>query len=345
MSDELLDKYFIEKNLKDSSKKGYISALRKYESFHNLSMDELIDEAKKEEKANIPLKDRTIKQRLISFRQYMIISSLSSNTSQTYFIKVKSFYKFNDIEMPVLSKIKYPNDYEINYRDLPSKKDIKRAVEIGSSLMKAVILFMVSSGSGKSETLSLTVDQFIEGTKEYHRGGAVDEILDELEHKDNVVPTFYIKRIKTDKYYFTFCSPEATYYIVRYLKTRENLNSKDSLFKISDAVLSEKFREINDLNNWGFKGKYRYFRPHALRKFHASNIGLPAEYVDELQGRGKNEVHEAYVKSNPDELKKLYILKMDNLKIMDDKKEESQVKEEYNITINIFLSDKDFIIH
>ena len=29
---------------------------------------------------------------------------------------------------------------------------------------------------------------------------------------------------------------------------------------------------------WGFKGKYRFFRSHTLRKFHASNIGLSAEY-------------------------------------------------------------------
>ena len=344
MNDELLKKYFIEKNLKSNSVNGYLSALRKYESFHNLSIDELIAEAKKEEKAKIKLKNRTVKQRLISFRQYLIMSPLSSNTSQTYFIKVKSFYRFNDIELPELPKVKYPADYESNYSDLPSKKHIKRAIEISSPLMKAVILFMISSGAGKSETLSLTVDQFIEGTKEYHHGGTIEEILDELGCKNNIVPTLYMKRIKTDKYYFTFCSPEATSYIIHYLKTRENLNLKDSLFNISDTALSVKFREINDLNNWGVKGKYRYFRPHALRKFHASNIGMPAEYVDELQGRGKSEVHEAYVKTNPEELKKLYSLKMSNLKIMNDKKEESQVKEEYNITINIFLSGKDFII-
>ena len=45
----------------------------------------------------------------------------------------------------------------------------------------------------------------------------IETILDTLEKRKNVVPTFYLKRIKTDKYYYTFCSPEASRYIVKYL--------------------------------------------------------------------------------------------------------------------------------
>ena len=60
-----------------------------------------------------------------------------------------------------------------------------------------------------------------------------------------------------------------------------------------------KFQDLNDSMGWGFKGKYRFFRAHTLRKFHASNIGLTSEYVDALQGRAKDEVHETYIKTNP----------------------------------------------
>ena len=57
---------------------------------------------------------------------------------------------------------------------------------------------MSSSGTAKAETLSLTVRQFIDGTSEYHNGGTIDNILNVLEKRNNVVPIFYLKRIKTD---------------------------------------------------------------------------------------------------------------------------------------------------
>ena len=63
---------------------------------------------------------------------------------------------------------------------------------------------------------------------------------------------------------------------------------------------------MNDKLNMGFVGRYRFFRSHALRKFHASNIGLSADIVDELQGRAKTKVHEAYIKTNPEAEGDLY---------------------------------------
>lgn len=171
--------------------------------------------------------------------------------------------------------------------------------------LRAVILFMSSSGTAKAETLSLTVEQFITGTQDYHDGGDIEVILNTLEHKRNVVPTFYLKRIKTDKYYYTFCSPEASREIVKYLKTGPGVKLSDPLFDFSAYTLLARFQEINDGMGWGFKGKYRFFRSHTLQKFHASNIGLSAEYIDELQGRSKNMIHETYIKTNPEKLKSI----------------------------------------
>ena len=71
----------------------------------------------------------------------------------------------------------------------------------------------------KQKTLSLTVKQFIQATEEYPKGRRIEGISNTLEQKNNVVPTFYLKRIKTQKYYYTFCTPEATIHIIKYLKT------------------------------------------------------------------------------------------------------------------------------
>ena len=244
---------------------------------------------------------------------------------------------------PHLPQAKYDKIYETNYLDLPTREHIHESLLISSIDLKAVILFMSSSGTAKAETLSLTVEHFIQGTQEYHHGGSIKFILETLDKKTNVVPTFYLKRIKTDKYYYTFCSPEASLAIVKYLKTRENLKLEDKLFDFTSSLLLTRFQEINDKMEWGFKGKYRFFRSHTLRKFHASNIGLSAEYIDSLQGRSKNEVHETYIKTNPKKLKEIYKSAMKNVMIYENKGPEIK-KQEFNIIINVFLSGKEYNI-
>ncbi|WP_323736850.1 hypothetical protein PXD04_02470 [Methanosphaera sp. ISO3-F5] len=101
----------------------------------------------------------------------------------------------------------------------------------------------------------------------------------------------------------------------------------------------KQFQMINDEMGWGFKGNYRFFRTHSLRKFHASNIQLVAEYVDALQGRSKNSVHETYIKTNPKKLKEIYVKNMKNVMIYDDEPEMQEIKEDIHITINVFLSE------
>ena len=287
----MFNKFCKERNVTDSTRTGYWSAIRKYENYHKLTMEELLQEAISEEENNIPLKERKIKQRLISYRTFLLHSNLSHNTVRSYFTKIKTFYEHFEIEIPHLPNAKYAKEYETNYLDLPSKDHIQKALDISTLDLQAVILFMSSSGTAKAETLSLSVKDFILATRDYHTNGSLNEILNQLNKKENVIPTFYLKRIKTDKYYYTFCSSEASQCIVRYLLTRQNLKMSDKLFDFTYSTLLARFQEINDYYNWGFKGKYRFFRSHTLRKFHASNIGLSAEYIDALQGRSKNEIH------------------------------------------------------
>lgn len=342
-SNNIFKKFCKDRNIKSNTKKGYASALRLYETFNNESIDDLFKEARAEEIKKIPLKDRKIKKRLIDFRNYLLNSNLSPNTSKTYFSKVKTFYMHHEFELPHLPQAKYDRIYETNYHDLPTHRHIRQAVMISPIELKAVILFMSSSGTAKAETLSITVNQFIQATGDYHDGGSIENILKTLENKNNVVPTFYLKRIKTEKYYYTFCSSEATEYIVKYLKTRNDLKPTDKLFDFTSSQLYSKFNQINDKMNWGFRGKYRFFRSHTLRKFHASNIGLSTEHIDNLQGRSKSQVHEAYIKTNPKKLKEIYLNNMRNVMILEDKNEVTK-KQEFNIIINVFLSGKEYNI-
>ena len=339
----LFAKFCKDRNVKKSTRKGYESALKNYTAFHNLTIEELIKEAQKDEKDKIILKDRQIKKRLLKYRTYLFSSNKSPNTIKTYFTKVKTFYSHFEIEMPHLPDAKYDKLYETNYLDLPTREHIEKVLDLVTVDLRSIILFMSSSGTAKAETLSLTVESFILATQEYHNGGSIKEILNTLSKKDNIIPTFYLKRIKTDKYYYTFCSPEAASEIVKYLQIRDDLKMSDKLFDFTASTLLTRFQEINDQMNWGFKGNYRFFRSHTLRKFHASNIGLPAEYIDSLQGRSKNEIHETYIKTNPEKLKEIYQTAMHNVMIYNTKKNEI-INQEFTIVINVFLSGREYNI-
>ena len=340
----LFQKFCKDRNVKKSTKKGYESALKNYTRYHNQTIEELIKEARVDEENNTLLKDRKIKNRLLKYRSYLLTSNKSPNTIKTYFTRIKTFYAHFEIELPNLPDAKYDKLYETNYLDLPTKEDIRKVLDLVTVDLRSIILFMSSSGTAKAETLSINVEQFITGCRDYHNGGSITQILETLSKKNNIIPTFYLRRIKTDKYYYTFCSPEAASEIVKYLQVRNDLKLDDPLFDFSPGTLLTRFQEINDQLGWGFKGRYRFFRSHTLRKFHASNIGLSAEYIDSLQGRSKNEIHETYIKTNPEKLKEIYKSAMHNVMIYN-KPTEENIVQEFTIVINVFLSGKEYNIH
>ena len=358
MSEELLKIFCSNRNIKYSTLKSYRSAIAKYEFFHDMDMGSLMDEAIVEEDEGISLKNRKIKSRLLDFRSFLLDSGLAISTVRTYFSRIKTFYRHFEIELPYLNDIKFDEEYLSSYYDLPTKGDIRKVCSISSNAFRALVLFISSSGCAKAETLSLTVGDFVKASDDYHDGGSIDDVLNCLIGRRDIVPAFYLKRIKTNKFYYAFCSPEASHHIVKYLISRKGLSLDDRLFDFTDSSLIYSFKKVNDRLGMGFVGNYRFFRFHSLRKFHASNIGLSADYVDELQGRAKTKVHEAYIKTNPKRLKEIYMGAMHNVMIFDDwieKYENKTVKsngesacviekQEISIVINFTLDGKDFRI-
>ena len=179
--------------------------------------------------------------------------------------------------------------------------------------MKAIILFSCSSGCACTETLSLTIGDYIDALSEYLPNNRRDifDVIDYLNDVDDVVPTFSILRKKTNKFYLTYCSPEAVKAINAYLLLRDKpITDKNPLFQISRTYMVQSFEMINDTLGLGRVGKYSRFRFHMLRKFHASalyNDGMSLDKVNGLQGKAKNKTDAAYFMTNPDDLKYEYI--------------------------------------
>ena len=313
-------------------------------------MGSLMDEAIVEEDEGISLKNRKIKSRLLDFRSFLLDSGLAISTVRTYFSRIKTFYRHFEIELPYLNEIKFDEEYLSSYFDLPTRGDIRNVCSISSNAFRALVLFISSSGCAKAETLSLTVGDFVKASDDYHDGGSIDDVLNCLIGRRDIVPAFYLKRIKTNKFYYAFCSPEASHHIVKYLISRKGLSLDDRLFDFTDSSLIYSFKKVNDKLDMGFVGRYRFFRSHALRKFHASNIDLSADIVDELQGRGKTRVREAYMKTNPRRLKEIYIGAMHNVMVFDDwigecEKEDDCViieNQVINVIINFTLDGMDY---
>ena len=350
----MLEKFIRDRDIEKSTIDGYKTTISQYESFHETSIEDLILEAWDDEEEYRNMYQRRIKDRILDFRTALLESEeLSETTINHKITKLQTFYTHYGVTFPKIKGLKNKQT-QITYFDLPNKEHIQLALESTSIQNQAIILFLASSGTGKSEAASITISDFIRATEEYHNGGTLEEIIEELwKIQEPLVPTFSLKRKKTQREYYTFCTPEASFSILRYLKHRlkilDNKNKKEGtndkldlsepLFGVNERGISDRLRNINDNLGFGFKGKYRFFRPHTLRKFHASNIGLTEEHVDMLQGRSKDVIHETYIKSNPKYLKQIYMNVMDNVTI---KLEDQRIvkNEEFNLNIHIHFHDE-----
>ena len=324
------------RNITTNTLRGYMTILNNYTTYHEKQLSPLIQEAQKQEEEHIPPNKTKLKDRLLKFRTHMIQQEYSKNTINMAMSKLHTFYTHHEITVPQLPQVKLKDEYVTNYQDIPSRQDIQTVIEKVPQDFKALILFMSSSGTAKAETLNLTIQDFIEATKEYHTNASITKILLELSQQENIVPTWYIKRKKTNKFYYTFSSPESSTALINYLRERNNRNTlqpDEKIFLFTSCNVTKKFETINDDMGWGFKGKYRYFRSHALRKYHASNIQLPVEYIDELQGRAKNKIHQAYIKTNPEQLKQVYIEHMHNVMIYNTTPSQEDTENQLEITV------------
>lgn len=315
MNDELLKNLSISCNHSEGTIKNYKASLRRYCNYFGLTLREFLEEAESDENNNVKWKHSRLKSKLIEYRHHLLqIFSIGTVKKEIHCIIF--FYKFYDIEVLQLPKINekgIEKPAPIYFKDLPDKEIIREAFKISTPVMKAMILFCCSSGCAKAETMSLTIGDYIEALSEYLPRNKKDifDIIDYLNDFDNIVPTFRILRKKTNKYYLTYCSPEAVKAINAYILTRDDQITNDSpLFRMSIGYVGNMFGKINNRLNLGKIGNYRRFRSHMLRKFHASalyNDGMSLDKVNDLQGKSKNKTNEAYFMTNPEDLKYEYI--------------------------------------
>ena len=315
MCEEIIKKFYKERNIKESTMKGYDGAFKQYLlSQSSSSMEDLLKEAVKEQKNRIPLPETRLKQRLLQFRQYLIDQNYATHTVTTYFSKVISFYMHMDITIPQIKQAKLEKPYVSSYDDLPTKEELIKAFKMAKLPMKAFITFQLSSGQARAEACSLTVEQFLKACSEYCDTNLplLDQVK-QLSLRDDVVPLFYLKRLKTGVYYYTCCGPEAVYFICKELLSRKDVQPDDALFDMSYSYVCTEYKKLNDGLGLGRVGYYRKIRSHVIRKWHATMLPLSPEEIDMLQGRTRSDIHETYIKLKPDRIKQMYMSVMNQV--------------------------------
>lgn len=320
---EILEEISTARNYAPRTKITYNTVINNYTKFFGMSMQELLMEAEKEEEEGVRWKHRKLKKRLMDYRQYCFDKYLVS-TARGNLMRIKSVYKFYEIEihdLPYLSDKQANLPMPLTFNDLPTREIISQAVQLSDPLLKAVMLFISSSGTGRAEALNLTVADFVESVQEYTYETDIYKVISELHQRNDIVPMFKLKRQKINEYYYTFCSPEATTSIMDYLLTRkEQLTPDKRLFKIDKKYLSDKMGMLNDQLGLGKKGGFNRLRCHMLRKYHATNLSngdnsLSENDIDFLQGRSDKKTRQSYFFTDEKKLKVRYAESMNDVTI------------------------------
>ena len=324
-NEELLEEFFLVKNHDPKTQKAYLRSINKYSKFHGLTMEELIEEAETEEENGVRWKRRKLKKRLLQFRHYLI-ENYKKNSVATYFTQVIAVYRYFEIEIGDLTKTN-PRGYhipgDVTFDELPTHEEISQVLHVAPLWFQATLLFQISTGCARKETMEMTVGSFKKATYPFHRKNDIIEALLNLKDLDNVIPTFKLKREKTNKYYYTFCTPEAVDKIVEYLLTDRvetledgnlkliNLSDDDKLFDKEENYIPVAYYRYNDQFGFGQASDgFNRFRSHMMRKFHSNHLkksGMSESDIDALQGRTKSTTHAAYFLDDPTVLLKKYV--------------------------------------
>ena len=320
---EILSLLFFERGSSQSTQKSYTRTINLFEKVIGLTLPEMLSIAEDQEDNNVSWKNRDLRRWLITYRKY-VYEHYKKRTAKSYMTLVISVFRHFEItveKLPYFSTVGAIQSTPINPDLLVDRDVLRMCINTGNPLLRAVVLFMSSSGLAKTDTLNLTLRDYLIATGSnlnIHPIYAIQEMKDQ-----QIIGVWEnLKRQKTGHQYYTFSSPESTTAINYYLLTREHLNSHDlPLFDISSKRLSDLFKETNDQLGLGKNGEFSRFATHMLRRYHSTQLaesGMEEGKIDMLQGRKPRSIlYQSYLKIKTSTLKEDYIKALPYLVIED----------------------------
>lgn len=332
---ELLDNWFVLKDYSEATQYNYRLGLKQYCKLTGKTLSELLYEADYEEDNIKRLNERKITTYLVKFKKTLKQENKAPQTIKVYVSGVKSFYKYNNIQIPDINVKVGELSLEKNEAPLLTREEIQKMVEVAPLRDKAIIYLMALTGMSQREARTLKINQFLKVASQSinKKIETIDDLFSYEKELQNEILTLHLTREKVKYRHFTFIPPEVTHNIILYLKDRlygENeklriTNYDSTLFvtnsgkELTKQGVAANFRRIG--SKVGFareKGAYSPWRSHSLRKYFIStiinNIG-DHTLADFLAGHKIDNIKRTYWKADPEKIKERYMRVFEYLSI------------------------------
>ncbi|MCI6774840.1 hypothetical protein [Methanobrevibacter boviskoreani] len=182
----------------------------------------------------------------MDYRSYYYFSNLKWTTVTKYLRQVKATYRYKHIpiyDLPKISTAHANKNKPMTIKQLLSKKELQRCIELSDITLSAIIVFGKDTGLSLSDILSLKLKDFIKDSYEFHNlkftkmkelGKTTvnceyytdfvikvcNKLQELLNEKYQITGTIYPRRKKTGKEHFCFYTYESLKFIVSMLLER-----------------------------------------------------------------------------------------------------------------------------
>lgn len=211
-NDSTVSKWLKRINRRAATQKSYLMALDKYIKFTGMSPEELLDEAKREDRDGVDMDERAVMNRRYDFREHLQTMEsektgrpLSPLSIKSSMLGVKRFYEAFHVVAGELQGNVTAESCPENVKPI-LRDEIYEVLKICNPVEKAIILVGCASGLAESDIINLKIEQFKKG----------------YDPKTGVTTFENLIRIKTKVRFTTFLTPEASQAVWDYLQYREH---------------------------------------------------------------------------------------------------------------------------
>lgn len=327
--DKIIKEWLSAIKASENTKQTYLEGMQTFTEWVKKTPEQLLLEAEAEVRAGKLMRERNIKSYFSEYREELEGRELAPLTVKGRMTVISSFYKSNNIDLPIIPRSVHKAKPQKKRRTIPTKEDLHYVLGFCDPLERALILVGVSSGLAINEISNLTLGDFLDGYDE--KSG---------------ITTFNLIRKKVNYEFTTFLSREASAAVRAYLDWREReginyehlrkqrVSTKEGYLFISRAVAysyltikkekdREKLRQLDVQSIMGIyrrlseeacksspHGEWNLIRSHNMRRFFNStmlNAGADSFFVEFCMGHTLDDTRSAYFRASPDKLKEIYL--------------------------------------
>ena len=321
--DPLYTEFLHYRNLSPGTIKSYTRKLTMYSMITGMTLTELIEEAEADEDNKIRKRLRRLKGHLIDLQEYLITNDYSPHRIDDTITTVRGFYSYYEIELP--KRTYHAPIPDLQNEAIPTKEDILKALNLCHNKYQSIIYLMATSGISLGDVLNLKVIDFLKAVNVPKEQQHINNLNQKTVNYycSDMVPMWYIKRIKSGTSHVTFNSPETTQKILEYLHEHPPKTIYDSLFRgntgkgLRSDVFQRFLKQLNKRCGWGKIGRQIFFHSHILRKYFSNKLeesGMPHHYIRQLMGHRKDPLTRTYFTTPNEKLRNEYNNYMHNLK-------------------------------